>query len=38
MRDFQPPERKVWEENILSLVALMQSYGVPAVAGSGQKL
>jgi pyruvate formate lyase activating enzyme len=38
MDGFQGPERKVWEKNILSLVELMKSYGVPAVAGSSNKI
>ena len=38
MDGFQTTERKVWEENILSLVEVMKSYGVPAVAGSSSKI
>ncbi len=38
MADFQAPERSVWEKNILSLVEVMKSYGVPAVPGSSSKL
>jgi pyruvate formate lyase activating enzyme len=36
--DFIPPERSVWEENILELTELLRGYGVPAVAGSNVKL
>jgi pyruvate formate lyase activating enzyme len=36
--DYVPPERNVWEANIFQLVAVMKSYGVPAVAGSSTKL
>jgi pyruvate formate lyase activating enzyme len=36
--DYVPPERSVWEANILELVALMKSYGVPAVAGSNTRI
>jgi pyruvate formate lyase activating enzyme len=36
--DYVPPARSVWEANILELVALMRSYGVPAVAGSSSKI
>jgi hypothetical protein len=38
MDGFQTTERKVWEKNILSLVEVMKSYGVPAVAGSSSKI
>lgn len=38
MADFQAPERSVWEKNILSLVEVMKSYGVPAVPGSSSKI
>ena len=37
--DYVPPEREVWEENLTRLVAMLQErFGLPAVAGSGQKL
>ncbi len=36
--DYHMQERSVWEENIRSLRDLMLSYGVPAVAGSNEKL
>jgi pyruvate formate lyase activating enzyme len=36
--DFVPPERSVWEENILELTEILREYGVPAVAGSNVKL
>jgi pyruvate formate lyase activating enzyme len=36
--NYEPPERSVWEANILELVALMKSYGVPAVAGPNTKM
>ncbi len=32
------PPREVWEKNILSIVKVMKSYGVPAVAGSSNKI
>ncbi len=39
MGDYEPPERTVWEENILKLTNMLVSeYGLPAVAGSGSKL
>jgi len=38
MADFEAPEREVWEDSIRHFVDIMQSYGVPAVAGSGSKL
>jgi pyruvate formate lyase activating enzyme len=37
--DYVPPERPEWEENLLRLTALLtEEYGIPAAAGSGQKL
>lgn len=36
--DYKMPEREVWEKNLLELAAIMQSYGVPAAAGSSTKL
>ena len=38
MRGFQAPEREAWEKNIRHLVEQMKPYGVPAVAGSSNKL
>lgn len=38
MSDFKHVERSDWEENILHLVKLMKSYGVPAVAGTTTKI
>jgi pyruvate formate lyase activating enzyme len=38
MDGFRAPERKVWEKNLLDLVELMKSHGVPAVAGSTSKI
>ena len=38
MHYFQPPKREDWEKNIKHLVALMKSYGVPAVAGTSSKI
>ena len=38
MNGFQAPPREVWEQNILFLVDVMKSYGIPAVAGSSNKL
>ena len=39
MGDYEPPERTVWEENLLRLADLLVTeYGLPAVAGSGHKL
>ncbi|MEA1923570.1 MAG: glycyl-radical enzyme activating protein [Pseudomonadota bacterium] len=37
MADFTPPERSIWEENILHLLEIMQEYGIPAVAGTTKK-
>lgn len=36
--DYKMPPRQVWEENLLHLAALMQEYGVRAVAGSNSKI
>lgn len=37
--DYQAPEREQWEKNLLALAALLrEEYGLPAVAGSGEKL
>ncbi len=38
MGDFEPPERKVWEENVRALVERLKQRGVPAVAGSSKKI
>jgi len=38
MNDFPTPPREVWEKNILSLVEVMKSYSIPAVAGSSNKI
>ena len=38
MNDFPTPPREVWEQNILLLVEVMKSYGIPAVAGSSNKI
>lgn len=36
--DYAMPPREVWEKNLLSLRDLMQSFGVPAVAGSNTRM
>ena len=36
--DFIPPERPVWEKNLLELTGILQEYGIPAVAGSTSKM
>jgi hypothetical protein len=38
MRDFQAPEREDWERNTRALVEQMKPYGVPAVAGTSNKI
>ena len=38
MGDFQAPAREAWEKNIRGLVEQMKPYGVPAVAGTSEKL
>ena len=38
METFRQVDRSVWEENIRTLVEVMKSYGVPAVAGTTSKL
>ena len=38
MDDFKPVKRIVWEQNIIHLVKVMKSYGVPAVAGTTSKI
>jgi pyruvate formate lyase activating enzyme len=34
MESFVPPERSVWEKNLLELTEILKEYGIPAVAGS----
>ena len=34
MSGFQPPERSIWEKRIHDLVELLNTYSIPAVAGS----
>ena len=36
--DFIPPERSVWENNLLELTEILKEYGIPAVAGSSAKM
>ena len=38
MADIPPTDRNIWEKDILNLVAIMQSYGIPAVAGANYKI
>ncbi len=38
MGDFIPPERAVWEKNLLDLTEILKGYGIPAVAGSTSKM
>lgn len=38
MEDFDAPPREIWEQNIHRFVKIMTAYGVPAVAGSGNKI
>lgn len=39
MGDYTPPDRSVWEKNLLELAEMLRSrFGVPAVAGSSGKL
>jgi pyruvate formate lyase activating enzyme len=38
MDGFPTPPREVWEKNILLLVEVMKSHGIPAVAGSSNKI
>jgi len=38
MGDFTPPERPVWEKNLLELTEIIKEYNIPAVAGSSQKM
>ncbi len=34
---FTPPEREIWEENIKRIAGKLQSYGIPAMPGTGAK-
>jgi pyruvate formate lyase activating enzyme len=38
MEDFIPPERSVWEKNLLELTGILKEYNIPAVAGSTSKM
>jgi len=38
MNYFNPPEREIWEKNIKRIAAILQSYGIPAVPGTGAKI
>ena len=38
MEDFVPPERPVWEKNLLELTEILKEYNIPAVAGSTSKM
>ncbi|MGD9162141.1 MAG: glycyl-radical enzyme activating protein [Desulfobacteraceae bacterium] len=38
MESFTPPERPVWETNLLELTEIMKEYSIPAVAGSTTKI
>jgi pyruvate formate lyase activating enzyme len=38
MGNFVPPERQVWEKNLLELTEILKEYDIPAVAGSSQKI
>jgi pyruvate formate lyase activating enzyme len=38
MDNFVPPERAVWEKNLLELTEILKEYGIPAVAGSTAKM
>ena len=35
---FIPPQRSVWENNLLDLTGILKEYGIPAVAGSTSKM
>ena len=37
MKYFNPPEREIWEKNIKRIAAILHSYGIPAVQGTGAK-
>jgi len=38
MGDFLPPERPVWEKNLLELTEILKGYDIPAVAGSSSRI
>lgn len=38
MDNFIPPERAVWENNLLHLTEILKEYGIPAVAGSTSRM
>ena len=38
MEDFEAPPREAWEQNIRQFAAMMSSYGLNAVAGSGGRI
>jgi pyruvate formate lyase activating enzyme len=38
MNDFIPPERSVWEENLIELTEILKEYNIPAVAGAAAKM
>lgn len=38
MCEFTPPERHVWEINLLDLTEILKGYGIPAVAGSSSRM
>jgi pyruvate formate lyase activating enzyme len=38
MEGFVPPERPVWEKNLLELTEILKEYDIPAVAGSSRKI
>ena len=37
MKYFNPPEREIWEKNIKRIAAILHSYEIPAVPGTGAK-
>ena len=36
--DYIPPERPVWEKNLIELTEILKAYNIPAVAGSTAKM
>lgn len=38
MDDFIPPERSVWEQNLIELAGIFKEYNIPAVAGSSERM
>ena len=38
MDDYIPPERPVWEKNLIELTGILKEYNIPAVAGSTAKM